>query len=66
MLATGPHGCQESTNPVFDAIAPTPQAIVFQVQDLKSRMQVLDKSIDENRSLVVTERDRIARKTGLG
>jgi hypothetical protein len=52
-------------DPILEPIALPTQDIVLEVEDLKASMNILDELIDEQRALVVAERDRIARKTGL-
>jgi hypothetical protein len=53
-------------DPVLESITAAAQAVVLEVEDLESREQVLDKLIDENRTLIVTERDGVAGKARLG
>ena len=53
-------GCKSYT--VLDAIATSPQGIVFQVEDLKASMHVFDELADLTRPLVVAHCDRVHRK----
>jgi hypothetical protein len=53
-------------DPVLEPIAAAAQAVVLEVEDLESRKQVLDKLVDENGTLIVTERDGVAGKARLG
>jgi hypothetical protein len=52
-------------NPVLQPVATAAQAIVFEVENLEARMQVLDELVDEQRALVVAESDGVACKAGL-
>ena len=40
---------------VLQSVAAATQAVVLEVEDLETRMQVLDELIDEKRTLVITE-----------
>lgn len=52
-------------DPVLQPVAATSQAVVFQVKNLEASMQVLDELVDEQRALVVAERDSITCKACL-
>ena len=43
-----------ATYPVLDAITPLPEAVVLEIQYLKSSMDILDKLANEKRAFIVT------------
>lgn len=51
---------------VLNTIAPLPQGVVLQVEDLEPSMDVLDELCDLQWAAVVTQSDRVARKACLG
>ena len=59
------HDILHVLDPVLESIAAAAQAVVLEVEDLESRKQVLDKLVDENGALVVSERDGVAGKARL-
>jgi len=52
-------------DPVLQSIAFPPQNIVLKIQNLEASMDILDKLIDKKWTLIVSESDRVTRKTGL-
>lgn len=52
-------------DPVFEAVATTAQTVVLEIEHLEAGVQILDKLVDQKRTLVVTKRDSIACKTCL-
>jgi len=52
-------------NPVLQSVATTAQAVVLEVEDLETRVQVLDELVDEKRTLVITKSDGVTCKTCL-
>jgi hypothetical protein len=60
------HNILHILDPVLESITAAAQAVVLEVEDLESREQVLDKLVDENGTLIVTERDGVAGKARLG
>ena len=59
------HNILHILNPVLQAIALPPQDVILQIQNLEARKHILNELVDEERALIVTERDGIARKTSL-
>jgi hypothetical protein len=59
------HDILDVLDPVLQPVAAAAQAVVLEVEDLEARMQVLDELVDEQRSLVVAERDSVASKASL-
>jgi hypothetical protein len=49
----------DTTYAVLDPITPLSQNIVFQVEQLETSEQILDKFTDLNRAVVITESDRV-------
>jgi hypothetical protein len=52
-------------DPVLQPIALPPQDVVLQVKDLEACEHILDKLVDEERTLIVTQRDGVACKASL-
>ena len=50
---------------VLQSVAAAAQAIVLEVEDLETRVQVLDELVDEKRTLVITKSDGVTCKTCL-
>jgi len=50
---------------VLDAVTPSSQRVILEVENLETGMKVFDELADHQWSLVVAERHRIARKTSL-
>jgi hypothetical protein len=46
-------------DPILQSVAAAAQAVVLEVEDLETRVQVLDELVDEKRTLVITESDGI-------
>jgi hypothetical protein len=46
-------------DPVLQPVAAAAQAVVLEVEDLETRVQVLDELVDEKRTLIITESDGI-------
>ena len=59
------HNILNIFDPVLEPIATATQAVVLQVEDLEASEQVLDELVDQQGTLVITECDGIACKTGL-
>jgi hypothetical protein len=59
------HDILDVLDPVLESITAAAQAVVLEVEDLESRKQVLDKLVDEDGTLVVTECDGVASKARL-
>jgi hypothetical protein len=59
------HDILDILHPVLEPVAAAAQAVVLQVEDLEAGEQVLDELVDQQRALVVAERDGVACETGL-
>jgi hypothetical protein len=49
---------------VLDSIAPLPQYIVLQIEQLEARKEILDEIVDLEGTVVVAQRDRVDGQTG--
>jgi hypothetical protein len=50
---------------VLDAVTPSSQRVILEVEDLESSMKIFDKLADHQWSLVVAQRHRVPCKTSL-
>ena len=50
---------------VFDAIRPSSERIVFQIENLKAGVEILDESSNGQGALVIPKRDRVDRQPSL-
>lgn len=49
----------KTTYAVLDPVTPLSQNIIFQVEQLETSKQILDKFTDLNRAVVITKSDRV-------
>jgi hypothetical protein len=59
------HDILDVLDPVLQPVAAAAQAVVLEVEDLEARVQILDKLVDEQRSLIVAQGDGITSEAGL-
>jgi hypothetical protein len=59
------HHVLDILDPVLQPVAAAAQAVVLEVKNLETGVQVLDKLVDKKRSLVVAQSNGIASKAGL-
>jgi len=50
---------------VLYAVTPSSQRVILEVENLEASMKVFDKLANHQRSLVIAQRHRVARKTSL-
>ena len=53
------------TNLVFYSITPLSQHVIFEIQELKARMHILDELSNLERTLVIPQSDRVPGKSSL-
>ena len=58
-------GCASGAHTVLDTVAPPPQRVVLQVEDLEAGVHVLDEATDVERALVITQGHRVDSEAGL-
>lgn len=59
------HNILHILDSVLQSIALPSQDVILQVENLEARKHIFDELVDEERALIVSERDGVARKTSL-